>query len=117
MNGGLCDFTFNFKDLSNELSKTLEFNKIFTRLMNLVDLDILSKLKEDSDHKIAFVRDINNFEPKHSFFFNEDAVCGIIKTGTIFKLCSDYIEQSIQFMKMLLNEKYASNKILSKFYN
>lgn len=116
MNGGLCDFAFNFKDLANELSKFLEYNKTFNKLMTIVDIDGLSKIGEEDNHLNLFLK-IDFLDEKNKIIFNEDAVCGMIKTGTIFKLCSDYIEQSIIFLKILLDEKYASNKILSKKLN
>jgi hypothetical protein len=113
MNGGLCDFAFNFKDLANELSKYPEFNKFFNSLMNIIDTNSLSKIKENEDHT-GIIKNIENLDQKTEYFFNEDAVCGMIKTVTLFKLCSDNIEYSIKLVKILLNEKYATNKMLGK---
>jgi hypothetical protein len=111
MNGGLCDFAFNFKDLANELSKSIEFNQFFYSLMNIINTNSVSNKKENDDFSDLF-QNIDYSDQKIEIFFNEDAVCGMIKTGTIFKLYSDNIEYSIKFIKMLLNEKYSSNKIL-----
>ena len=79
--------------------------------MNLIDLDKLAKLKEKDNHYDALV-DITAINENLNVYFNEEAVCGMIKTGTVFKLFSDDVDMCLNFFRLLLREKYASNKIL-----
>jgi len=116
LNGGLCDYAFNFRDISNELCKIVNMDKFLYKLMNILDLDKLSKLNKSSKKNEVAVEMIALNENLNCFF-NEEPVCGIIKTGTVFKLFSDNIDECVIFFKILLKEKYASNKILCNQIN
>lgn len=113
LNGGICDYAFTFKDISNELSKYIEYHKVFIKLMNIIDVDKLSKKKDIDDHADVLF-DITTISEKNNIYFNEDSMCGMIKTGTLLKIFNDTLEIVITLFKILLKEKYASNKVVGK---
>jgi len=116
LNGGLCDYAFSFKDISKELLKKIELRDELFKIMNLINLETLSTLKEEEDHTSALVLDMRSINETLKLNFNEEAVCGMIRTGTLFKLSSDDLGPCFLFLKLLLKKEYASNKILCIFF-
>ncbi len=113
LNGGLCDYAFNFRDISTELSKYIETHTSLIKIMNMINLDKLSKGSFKND---VLITNFSNFDVNLNCYYNEDTVCGMIKTGLIFKLFSDNSDISINILKLVLKDKNASNKILGKIF-
>lgn len=111
LNGGLTDYTFNFENFIDMVSKLPSgnlFNDFNDYIVMSIDIFLINS-KGNNQVEISFLNEASEFT------FNEDVLCACIKTGWISKHLRASVKYTPMFLKILI-DKHCTNKILNAIY-
>jgi len=112
LNGGLTDFMMTYEKFLVEFfyknqSTNNDLEDLIFQTSNIIDL-------ENNGEKITKEK-VGSITDNSKLYFNEDALCVLIRTGFLGKLLSDNMTAFPKFLSVIIL-KYCTNKILSKYH-